>query len=313
MRGHPGAEQHLIGVDVSEAGQQPLIEQQGLDGRLTPGEPRSQLAAGRQVGESVGTEACQGGFVELLRRENRHESKSTRVDEANLLVGGANHHVGVGCLGLTGIGYLHPPRHSEMNHPGEVALDIDEDELPPPPEPEHTPAAQPIGEVSIPWLAPQHAGPTRLGIDNSMASQMRLELAAGGFDFWQLRHPDQATVPGMIAFFTALRTFAVAMRRGLGDPQFRALAFLVLVLLISGTLFYWRFEDWTLLDSLYFSVITLTTVGYGDLAPTRAPTKVFTIVYILLGLGILVSFLSLVAGHAVEARVERRQQRKPKE
>jgi ABC-type microcin C transport system permease subunit YejB len=115
----------------------------------------------------------------------------------------------------------------------------------------------------------------------------------------------------MIAFFTTLRSFVVAVRRGLGDPAFRALAFLVVVLLGAGTLFYWRFEDWTLLDSLYFSVITLTTVGYGDLAPTTAPTKVFTIVYVLIGLGVLVSFLSAVAGHAVEARMERQERRRP--
>jgi hypothetical protein len=56
-------------------------------------------------------------------------------------------------------------------------------------------------------------------------------------------------------------------------------------------------------------VITLTTVGYGDLAPTTVPTKVFTIVYVLLGLGILVSFLSVVAGHAVDARIEQRKRR----
>ena len=109
----------------------------------------------------------------------------------------------------------------------------------------------------------------------------------------------------MIALFTTMRSFVVAVRRGLSDPRFRALAFLVVVLLATGTVFYWRFEDWTVLDSLYFSVITLTTVGYGDLAPTRAPTKIFTIVYILIGLGILVSFLSMVAQHAVDARVER--------
>jgi len=116
----------------------------------------------------------------------------------------------------------------------------------------------------------------------------------------------------MIPFITTLRAFVRAVRRGLGDPHFRSLAFLVLVLLVTGTAFYWRLEGWALLDSLYFSVITLTTVGYGDLAPSTAPTKVFTIVYVLLGLGILVSFLSIVAGHAVEARAERQEQKKPK-
>ncbi len=118
-----------------------------------------------------------------------------------------------------------------------------------------------------------------------------------------------ANLLGMIAFLTTLRSFAAAVGRGLGDPRFRAVAFLVVVLLVTGTIFYWRIEDWTVLDSLYFSVITLTTIGYGDLAPTTAPSKVFTIVYVLIGLGILVSFLSMVAQHAVDARVERQEKK----
>ena len=113
----------------------------------------------------------------------------------------------------------------------------------------------------------------------------------------------------MLSFFTTTRGFARALRRGWSDPQFRALAAIVVTLLASGTLFYWRFEGWSVIDSLYFSVITLTTVGYGDLAPTTAGSKVFTVVYVLLGLGVLVSFLSAVAGHAVEARLERRERR----
>jgi hypothetical protein len=113
----------------------------------------------------------------------------------------------------------------------------------------------------------------------------------------------------MIAFFTTLRNLVAAIRRGWVDPQFRALTFLVVVLLGSGTLFYWRFEGWSVLDSVYFSVITLTTVGYGDFSPETTAGKVFTIVYVLIGLGILVSFLGAVAGHAVEARVDRRRRR----
>jgi hypothetical protein len=32
------------------------------------------------------------------------------------------------------------------------------------------------------------------------------------------------------------------------------------------------------IDSLYLSVITLTTVGHGDPAPSTTPSKVFTII-----------------------------------
>jgi voltage-gated potassium channel Kch len=113
----------------------------------------------------------------------------------------------------------------------------------------------------------------------------------------------------MIAFFATLKNLVGAVRRGFADAKFRALAYLAAVSLATGTIFYWRFEDWSLLDSLYFSVITLTTVGYGDLSPTRTGTKAFTIVYVLLGLGILVGLLSQVASHAADARVERRREK----
>lgn len=114
----------------------------------------------------------------------------------------------------------------------------------------------------------------------------------------------------MIAFFITLRGLFGALRRGWADPEFRALGFLVSVLVTSGTIFYWQAEGWSVVDSLYFSVITLTTVGYGDLAPTSTGGKLFTVAYILLGLGLLVSFLSMIARHAIDLRVERQSRRK---
>ena len=109
----------------------------------------------------------------------------------------------------------------------------------------------------------------------------------------------------MVAFFITFRNLFTALRRGWSDPEFRALAFLVSVLVATGTLFYWQAEGWSVVDSLYFTVITLTTVGYGDLAPSSAGSKLFTVAYVLLGLGILVAFLSMVARHAVDLRVEK--------
>lgn len=53
---------------------------------------------------------------------------------------------------------------------------------------------------------------------------------------------------------------------------------IIVVAVISlGTVFYMVFEDWNFVDSIYFSVATLSTVGYGDLHPTKIVTKIFTI------------------------------------
>jgi voltage-gated potassium channel len=59
--------------------------------------------------------------------------------------------------------------------------------------------------------------------------------------------------------------------------------------LVLGTLVYHRFEGWSYLDSLYFCVISLATVGYGDLTPTTPGTKIFTMIYIINGIAILLT------------------------
>ena len=48
------------------------------------------------------------------------------------------------------------------------------------------------------------------------------------------------------------------------------------------------------MDALYFTVVTLTTVGYGDFVPTRVVSKLFVIGYIVIGLGLMGSFLGIV-------------------
>jgi voltage-gated potassium channel Kch len=60
---------------------------------------------------------------------------------------------------------------------------------------------------------------------------------------------------------------------------------------LIGTLVYHWLEGWSLLDSLYFSVITLATVGFGDFVPTTPLTRLFTILYVINGIGILLGLL----------------------
>jgi voltage-gated potassium channel len=61
------------------------------------------------------------------------------------------------------------------------------------------------------------------------------------------------------------------------------------ILVVAGTLGYWLVErDYTLFDALYMTVITLTTVGYGEVHPLSTPGRWFTI-FLLLG-GVFVLF-----------------------
>jgi len=99
----------------------------------------------------------------------------------------------------------------------------------------------------------------------------------------------------MLPLLLAARELGRALAAVWRDPETKALPVVAGALVLTGTLFYWRFEDWTIVEALYFSVVTLTTVGYGDLAPTTAETQIFTIIYILTGFGVLVALLTSVA------------------
>jgi voltage-gated potassium channel Kch len=57
---------------------------------------------------------------------------------------------------------------------------------------------------------------------------------------------------------------------------------------------YHLLEGWNLIDSLYFSVITLATVGYGDLVPTTPIARIFTIFYVINGISILLALLDRI-------------------
>ena len=103
--------------------------------------------------------------------------------------------------------------------------------------------------------------------------------------------------------------FGRAIRRGFGEPEFRGLLWLTSIIISGGAVFYRFVEDWSWLDSFYFTVITLTTVGYGDLAPSTAGSKAFTIVLILIGIGVLITFIERVARYAMADFMERREER----
>jgi hypothetical protein len=56
----------------------------------------------------------------------------------------------------------------------------------------------------------------------------------------------------------------------------------------AGAFCYTLPENWSFVDALYFCVVSMATVGYGDLAPETLGGRVFTIGFLVLGIGIFV-------------------------
>ena len=83
----------------------------------------------------------------------------------------------------------------------------------------------------------------------------------------------------------------------LKDREYQRLLRVTVVILIIGTTVYHYVEGWSWLDSFYFSIITLTTIGYGDFSPQTTLGKIFTILYILIGIGIILGFIDTVYKH----------------
>lgn len=81
------------------------------------------------------------------------------------------------------------------------------------------------------------------------------------------------------------------------DKDYRDLIYATFALLAFGTVVYHYLEDWTWLDSFYFCFITLTTIGFGDFAPKTPEGKVFTMLYITMGIGMILSFIDTVYKH----------------
>merc|ERR1712113_1153639 len=52
--------------------------------------------------------------------------------------------------------------------------------------------------------------------------------------------------------------------------------------------------EWSFIEATYFCAMTLMTVGFGDYAPTRDESKVFTVLYILVGLGVTATMIALL-------------------
>jgi voltage-gated potassium channel len=89
-------------------------------------------------------------------------------------------------------------------------------------------------------------------------------------------------------------------------PEWKKTVICVLIffaIIVSGTIGYMIIEGWDFTDAFYMSVITLTTVGYSEVHELGNTGKIFTVVLILAGVGVIVYIISMLAQFVVEGRL----------
>lgn len=91
--------------------------------------------------------------------------------------------------------------------------------------------------------------------------------------------------------------FIRTIKSFLKDDEYRDILITTIMIIISGTIAYHYIEGWSYVDSFYFSVVTLTTIGFGDFAPQTDAGKLFTVLYIVAGIGMILSFINTIQHH----------------
>jgi voltage-gated potassium channel len=79
-------------------------------------------------------------------------------------------------------------------------------------------------------------------------------------------------------------------------------AFLLALLLVGSLGFVWL-EGWSFLDALYMTVTTLTTVGYGETHPLSRIGRIYNMVLILTGMGVMFYIVGSLARVVIEGEL----------
>jgi len=75
---------------------------------------------------------------------------------------------------------------------------------------------------------------------------------------------------------------------------------LLLIWIIFSTLVFKILENWNWIEAFYFSVVTLTTIGFGDFVPTTDGMRLFVAFYILGGVSVVLASLTIIGNTLIQ-------------
>ena len=97
----------------------------------------------------------------------------------------------------------------------------------------------------------------------------------------------------MLSFILTVKRFLEAIVKAFKTPMFLSLFTTLFLIILSGTLFYTNKEGWGVVDAIYFCVVSLIPTGVNtNLSPVTNLGKVFTMLYLVVGTGVM--FITLL-------------------
>jgi voltage-gated potassium channel len=78
----------------------------------------------------------------------------------------------------------------------------------------------------------------------------------------------------------------------------------ILILIIGTTGYYLIEDDWSLFDSFYMTVITITTVGFGETKELSLYGRIFTVIIIFIGIGIVALSAGQLASFIINREIK---------
>ena len=73
----------------------------------------------------------------------------------------------------------------------------------------------------------------------------------------------------------------------------------VVLIYVIAICYYHATENWTIVDSIYFVTVTVSTIGYGDFHPDNDAVRIFTAFFIIAGLVFVLTAVDDLARYVV--------------
>lgn len=114
--------------------------------------------------------------------------------------------------------------------------------------------------------------------------------------------PNSTSDPTVTTREEKMRDMQNDIRNRLEFSATQCMIAIALYLSVAVMAFSFVFDHWTIVDSMYFAVVTFTTIGYGDLTPDTYAGRIFTCIFALSGVACLGIALGVIGNHIIEAQ-----------